>query len=195
MQKRAAQSGDARNDADKMARVVATAAAGIDVVELRRMLVVPASSLSASNVKRRIATLHARARCKNCPPYDATRAAHDQLPRCRGCLLLRALHRRDKCSSATRSSATSSARCIVSSVSSTRGERRSIRWAARCAAIATRSTACASSRPSPPRPTASVCCRTRIAATNNNQRPVRFWCSQVRARCVSFAVVYLFIDG
>jgi hypothetical protein len=103
MQKRAAQSGDARNDADEMARVVATAAArndpGIDVVgvELRRMLVVPASSLSASNVKRRIATIHARARCENCPPYDATRAPHDQLPRCWGCLVLRALHRRDKC--------------------------------------------------------------------------------------------------
>jgi hypothetical protein len=29
-----------------------------------------------------------------------------------------------------------------------------------------------------------------------NVLPVRFWCSQVRARCVSlFAVVYLFIDG
>jgi hypothetical protein len=38
---------------------------------------------------------------------------------------------------------------------------------------------------------ASVCCSTRVAATNNNQHSVRFWCSQVRARCVSFAVVYL----
>jgi hypothetical protein len=50
MQKRAAQSGDARNDDDEMARVVATAAAG-----------------------------------------------NDQLPRCWGCLVVRALLRRDKC--------------------------------------------------------------------------------------------------
>jgi hypothetical protein len=74
MQKRAAQSGDARNDADEM---VATAAArndpGIDVVgvELRRMLVVPASSLSASNVKRRIATILSAVRRDACAARSA----------------------------------------------------------------------------------------------------------------------------
>lgn len=75
------------------------AAAGIDVVgvELRRMTVVAASRLSSSNVKRRIATMLARARCDQCPPYDPLRAPHDQPQRCQACRVRRAVHRRDDC--------------------------------------------------------------------------------------------------
>lgn len=96
LQKRAT-SDDTRNVADESAR--AMAAAGIDVVgvELRRMTVVVASRLSSSNVKRRIATMLARARCDQCPPYDPLRAPHDQPQRCQACRVRRAVHRRDDC--------------------------------------------------------------------------------------------------
>lgn len=97
MQKRT-QSNDDDNDVIEQAEAERDDP-GVDVVGevLGAMQVEPIAWKSRANLKHRTARLKARARCAVCVPYDASRPAHKQAPRCGRCLLQRAMRRRSRC--------------------------------------------------------------------------------------------------